>query len=115
MEQGQYLLSGQLSDIREGLQLPQRTDLVFNMILSGLKEILVKKGKRHFVRGKHSNSVGKSTVEIQMGSEQPHSKHAKEFHGLSLVNSFSTPFVMARGKLLQHVKAAEKREEILCI
>lgn len=45
MEQGQYLLSGQLSDIREGLQLPQRIDLVFNMILSSLKEILEKKLK----------------------------------------------------------------------
>lgn len=48
MEQRQYSASGQLSDIREGLQLPQRTDLVFNMILSSLKEILEKKPKRHF-------------------------------------------------------------------
>lgn len=98
IEQGQYLFSGQLSDIREGLQLPQRIDLVFNMVLSSLKEFLgKKKSKRRLVRGKHSNSVGKSAVEIQMGCEQSRSKHMEEYNELSLDNSFSLPFVKAQG------------------
>lgn len=37
-EQGQHLLSVQLSGSWEGLQLPWRTDLMFNMILPSLKE-----------------------------------------------------------------------------
>lgn len=45
MEQGQYSFGGQLSDIRDGLQLPQRIGLVFDMILSSLKEILEKNQK----------------------------------------------------------------------
>lgn len=60
MEQGQCLLSGQLSDMREGMQLPQRIDLVFNMILPSLIKSESHSGKktRHFVRGKHSKPVG---------------------------------------------------------
>lgn len=56
-----------------------------------------KKSKRRLVRGKHSNSVGKSAVEIQMGCEQSRSKHMEEYNELSLDNSFSLPFVKAQG------------------
>lgn len=93
-EQGKYLLSVQLSGSWEGLQLPWRTDLMFNMILPSLKESGKKRRQSTGARTatQQENQQCKST----MGSDQPRSKPMEEYHELSLVYSIPSPFVKAQ-------------------
>lgn len=97
VEQGQYLPSEQLSGSWEGLQLPWRTDLMFNTILSSLKETLGKKTGDGVLGASTATQEENQQRKSRMGSDQPCSKPMEEYRELSVVNSIASPLVKAQG------------------